>query len=739
MTNWGLRGLLASAGLIVVACGGDDPAVTDAPAAPGDAPGTRDAAVDGASPDAPGVDARLGPDVLAGRWSTEYARPGVVRWGLDTSYGRRHPLGTDGAQALVFDGALNTMMGWDGRGFTPMLTAAPAELRVLAQRGNRIILAAGTTLYDSTLPLTTLGPPLPPIGVVRAAAIGSDGVLFVFAEGGNARLVSGDWQYLTGVGGLSEQAVALGNGVYVGGPMSQENSELIPPLRRIDVNTLAVMLIYTTDEPVRQLVPLLDGRLVVLGPCLDFSPADGTCDGTAVFAPSTGTWSALPPLPDPVVAMAESGTGVLHAMTGVLDYFTISRLDGATWTPLCEVQDVKGKFPSVLGPWPSGRLPDGRVMFGSVVRARQGGAVFGSNLGDGTVVVDGTRCRALGAGLMRAQTRGPGQVNTLAAASGGTVIVGGRFDSADGQEVNNVTRHDPATGAFAPLGPGLAGEVHALASYGGQVVAGGAFDADGVGQPLARLARFDGSQWQQMGTGVDGPVRALVEGPDGFLYVGGAFTTAGPTATSGIALWVVSDLNAVGGVASPQGVSGGAGRVDALVSTGTQVIAAGDFTHAGGIPARNVAAFTSTTFTWSALGAGLPGAINTLVVWRGQLCAGGTFTSPAPYLACWDGGQWGPPPFGAAGTVDGPVEVLTVGADDRLYVGGRFTSLGSTDGLHGLAAWDGAHWEVPDITVDDSASLRAMLRHGQDLLVGGAFSQFGTYSSVGLARLQLTP
>jgi len=79
------------------------------------------------------------------------------------------------------------------------------------------------------------------------------------------------------------------------------------------------------------------------------------------------------------------------------------------------------------------------------------------------------------------------------------------------------------------------------------------------------------------------------------LYVGGAFTTAGTNRAMNVAKWDGSAWSALG--------SGVGGTVRALAVSGTNLYAGGDFTTAGGSSAQYVAKWDGSA--WSALGSGV--------------------------------------------------------------------------------------------------------------------------------------
>lgn len=57
--------------------------------------------------------------------------------------------------------------------------------------------------------------------------------------------------------------------------------------------------------------------------------------------------------------------------------------------------------------------------------------------------------------------------------------------------------------------PGVHGRVWGLGTWNGQLFAGGPFAFQTGGGRPQHLARFDGRDWQDVGGGLDGPVRAV--------------------------------------------------------------------------------------------------------------------------------------------------------------------------------------------------------------------------------------
>src|SRR5262249_10412048 len=121
---------------------------------------------------------------------------------------------------------------------------------------------------------------------------------------------------------------------------------------------------------------------------------------------------------------------------------------------------------------------------------------------------------------------------------------------------------------FCPTPPG----VYALAVSGNAVYAAGQFVISPNNFNF-NVAKWDGSTWNAVGSGMDYFVNALaVSGSD--VYVGGLFGTAGGVAANSIAKWDGSVWSALG--------SGLNGSVSALALSGSDLYVGGAFTKAGG-------------------------------------------------------------------------------------------------------------------------------------------------------------
>ena len=63
---------------------------------------------------------------------------------------------------------------------------------------------------------------------------------------------------------------------------------------------------------------------------------------------------------------------------------------------------------------------------------------------------------------------------------------------------------------------------------------------------MNRIARWDGSAWSALGSGMNSTVKALAFDNSGNLYAGGYFTTAGGETVNRIAKWDGSAWSALG-------------------------------------------------------------------------------------------------------------------------------------------------------------------------------------------------
>ncbi|MBI5773448.1 MAG: cadherin domain-containing protein, partial [Verrucomicrobia bacterium] len=332
---------------------------------------------------------------------------------------------------------------------------------------------------------------------------------------------------------------------------------------------------------------------------------------------------------------------------------------------------------------------------------------------------DGAAWSALGTGMSGGTPTAV--VNALAFDGSGNLYAGGEFTSAGGTSASRVAKWNGS--AWAALGTGIANTVDALAVNGSDLYAGGNFSTAGGGS-ASRIAKWDGSAWAALGSGLGNTAFALaVDGGD--LYAGGSFTTAGGNPAVGIAKWNGSAWSAFGTWAGVNGL------IQAAVYVGTNLYVGGDFTTAGGVTVNRIAKWDGSA--WSALGSGVPNnSVLCLAAIGTDLYVGGSFTSAGGVanttrIAKWNGTAWSAMGTGGNNAV---AALAVIGAD--LYAGGAFTSMGGVANTARIAKWNGTSWSALGTGADNT--VRALAVSGTDLYVGGSIDFAGGISAKSVAK-----
>ncbi len=217
-------------------------------------------------------------------------------------------------------------------------------------------------------------------------------------------------------------------------------------------------------------------------------------------------------------------------------------------------------------------------------------------------------------------------------------------------------------------------------------------DAEAV-YPLRIDPTFSDANWTSMNPsipGTDGPVYAAVVDGSGNLYIGGSFTVVGGIVANGVAKWDGTNWSALG--------SGINSYVSALAFSGSILYAGGGFTTAGGGAANYIAKWDGTN--WSALGSGMNRGVSALAVSGSNLYAGGGFTTAgggaANYIAKWDGRAWSAlswtNPFG--GMPETPALAVSGTNVYAAAHGGGATSWPPGPDYIYIQKWDGNGWSL---------------------------------------------
>ncbi len=361
---------------------------------------------------------------------------------------------------------------------------------------------------------------------------------------------------------------------------------------------------------------------------------------------------------------------------------------------------------------------------------------------------NGTSWSALGSGM----SGGPGFPGVLALTvfddgGGNALYAGGVFTIAGGVAASKIAKWNGTS--WSALGSGMSGSVHALTGFddgGGEALyACGEFTSTGGGVGANHIARWDRTMWSTLGSGLSDDVLALTVFDDGggiALYAGGFFTGAGGMAANCVAKWDGTSWSGLGnglsaGVLFPPSISA-LGVFDD--GSGSALYAGGNFTLAGGVPANYIAKWDGTT--WSALGSGMDGEVRALTAFddgSGEaLYAGGFFMTAggvaANRVAKWNGTSWS-----ALGSgMNNSVLALTVfddGGAEALYAGGVFTTAGGV-AANRVAKWDGTSWSALGSGMSGNVLALAVFDDGsaQALYAGGLFTTAGGVAAGRIGR-----
>jgi hypothetical protein len=481
------------------------------------------------------------------------------------------------------------------------------------------------------------------------------------------------------------QAMALHDGLlYVGGCVWPEEGGVIGSLERIVVATARVDPAWTVtlDSCVMQVAVGTDGSVYATG---YFSTANGQPrNGIARFSAASGALDAWNPAPDaPPLALAVEGGAVF--IGGDFTY-----AGGAARAGLARLSPLTAQADANWNPAPSG---DVGVLLASAGRMWVGGGFNG---------ISGSPRLALasldphtGEAAATADVASAGTVRALVRDAEGGLIIGGRFDRADGAIRQGLARLD-ATGHFDPeWAPPIAGTISALAvDARGDLHVGGEFGSASGARNLVRIPAGSDVPDASWMPNPDGGVQVLVANADA-LYVGGDFASIGGEASGGLVRFLSGQMQPD---PSWTPVPDGAVSAIAVGASGT-VFAGGCFGTIGGQPRRGLAALDANSSV------ALPG-------WVADVDAD---------------------PYGYTG---GCVDALVLDGAGALYVGGSFDAL-ATRARYGLGRVDAASGIAHEWNPTDGGwqpTVRALALEGGSVLVGGNLLSGGN-SRAGVVRV----
>lgn len=557
---------------------------------------------------------------------------------------------------------------------------------------------------------------------VRSLAVDSTGALVAGGYFGGsgattaigiARWNGNSWTPLGSglLGGVLALTTMANGDLVAGGAFTIASGAVADGLARWSGTTWATIGSSGATGLVLAVCGLANGDLVVGG---SLSAVGGV--GVSNVARWNGTtWQAIGAgIPGVVASLAQLPNGDVLAGTDT----AVRRWNGATWQPF---------GPPLLGNVRHlAVLPNGDVI---------ASGDFATGGLSGIAIGNGTTWTALASGIA-------GSVAAATPWSNGDVFAAGAFLSAGGTPAAYAARwNGTAWNALAsgfvgpPTGPGAMQANAALELPNGDLVVGGNF-AGAPGTPAAAIARWNGSTWSPLGTGLPSSnpyssVLSLALLPNGDLLAGGEFSLATGGPADGLARWNGSTWAPLG-----SGIGGATGNnppvvVAMLPRANGELIAAGAFSVANGSVGNSIARWNGST--WAPLGSGLllggfeASVVGLLELPNGDLLVAGYFDTaggaPASALARWNGSSWAP---WSANTV-GSVSAMVFDATGALVVARLVPGVGFD-----VARWNGSTWTSLGTFSSPARSL-LVLPNG-DLLAGGNFTSIGGVTAFGIAR-----
>jgi hypothetical protein len=304
----------------------------------------------------------------------------------------------------------------------------------------------------------------------------------------------------------------------------------------------------------------------------------------------------------------------------------------------------------------------------------------------------------------------------------GNIIIGGEFGSVGGVPASRVAKWNGS--AWQNMGTGLPDLVKTFAVFNDTVYAG----LDAEGSPT--IYKWNGSSWVVAGP-MTKPVNVLftdtVANPD-VLYAGGSFTTPG--------FYIAKTTNGMTWMGTGTGLSAGSNTFPAVHSITRYrdtIYVGGTFGAGSSVP--YMAKHNGTS--WQRVHALHPdNSVNSFAIWKDTLFVAGNFS----YL--WTGAN---PKFyhirlvklykGNWVRMNQPADSLVGPADDvksivpfncQLYATGFFQSIiGSSTQYNGIGRWNRHGWNTVTTGLGVNKIGYALYRSGETLYVGGNFSKAG--------------
>jgi hypothetical protein len=302
------------------------------------------------------------------------------------------------------------------------------------------------------------------------------------------------------------------------------------------------------------------------------------------------------------------------------------------------------------------------------------------------------------------------------------VIIFGYFQSVSGVPASNVARWNGTS--WQAMGSGLPDIAMSAVVYNNEIYAG--LDVLGTNS----LYKWNGTNWVSTGPFTEPILTLNVDEATNTLYAGGSFTSPGKfVAKLDGSTWVGVGSNLI-----PDGSTAFPGVYDIQVFNNELYVCG---TYGGGTSLRYVSKLVSNT--WSPVDDSHPsGAVFTMLVKDDMIYFGGGFNRLLDIsgnvlffsrgVARWNGSTWIPFDANGDGPLTGTGAVLSMEVyQDQLYAAGSFVALASGPADQ-IAKWNDCRWKPLDdgsgnLGLNNSAFTLKTI--GDKLYVGGQFTNAG--------------
>jgi len=421
----------------------------------------------------------------------------------------------------------------------------------------------------------------------------------------NGQLIAGG--YFTTVGGAEANHIArwdgtswqaLGNGVnsivraltvykgqlIAGGPFTAAGDVVVNNIARWDGTSWQPLCNGMSDFVVYALT-VYNGQLIAGG---SFTTARGVMtnniarwDGTSWQPLGSGMNGDVTSL---AVYNGQLIAGGKFTTAGGAQANHIARWDGTNWHPLGSGMERGGEYTGVSAL----TVYNGQLIAGG--RFTTAGDANANNIARW----DGTTWQPLGSGMSGSSTYNSFSYPFVSALTvyNGQLIAGGSFTKAGDASANNIARWDGTN--WQPLDRGVSGGpypfVSALTVYNGQLIVGGKFTNAGVARGCAshacgiaanNIARWDGTNWQALGSGVNNYIVYALAVYNGRLITEGTFELIDGVWVNHIVAWDGASWQPLGNVRDAMYAPDDIPYVFSLMAYNGRLIVGGNFLVAG--------------------------------------------------------------------------------------------------------------------------------------------------------------